>query len=84
MNCASLDIKNGFPITCPVAVQLAITPPDKRKRDLDNYIKPELDVLEASGAVENDSMVKRLSVYWTEQDKAQSGVLCTINKCSSP
>lgn len=37
-------------------------PPDRRKRDIDNIVKPIMDALEHAGAYENDNQVARLSV----------------------
>jgi crossover junction endodeoxyribonuclease RusA len=80
-NVRSIDVKNGFIYPSAVSIELAITPPDKRNRDLDNYIKPVLDVLEASGILENDNMVKRLNVFWQKADKQSAGVSCYIKEC---
>ena len=80
-NTGSINIKKGFTHPSAVSIELALTPPDKRKRDLDNYIKPVLDALEASGALENDNMVKRLNVFWRKENKERSGVFCTIKEC---
>jgi Holliday junction resolvase RusA-like endonuclease len=51
-------------ITSPVSVDLQVGVPDRRKRDLDNRIKPCLDLLEACGVIENDNLVHRLSACW--------------------
>jgi crossover junction endodeoxyribonuclease RusA len=45
-----------------VKVWLRVCPPDKRKRDLDNIIKPVLDVMQHAGLVEDDSQVVHLAV----------------------
>lgn len=37
-------------------------PPDRRRRDLDNILKPIFDVLEEYGALENDSQIDILTV----------------------
>lgn len=37
-------------------------PPDRRKRDLDNILKPLLDVIEAYGLVEDDVLIKRIVI----------------------
>ncbi len=80
-NCQKLYTQNGFMLPSAVEVELALVPPDNRKRDLDNYIKPVLDVLQGSGVVENDCMVKRLNVYWKKKSKEASGVTCVITEC---
>tara|TARA_R110002110_G_scaffold27125_2_gene99009 strand:+ start:69 stop:443 length:375 start_codon:yes stop_codon:yes gene_type:complete len=81
LNSQSIVVRKGFRLPSIVEVELALTPPDKRKRDLDNYIKPVLDVLEQSGALENDNMVKRLNVFWKKENKQLAGVFCTIKEC---
>ena len=49
---------------CELHVELFIGVPDKRKRDLDNRIKPCLDLLQASGILEDDSLIHRLYAQW--------------------
>jgi crossover junction endodeoxyribonuclease RusA len=58
---------------CPVSVEMAVGRPDKRRRDLDNIVKPCLDLLEKVGVFEDDSQVHRLNVYWG----GQKGVVTT-------
>lgn len=65
-------------ITAPVHVDFAIGVPDKRKRDLDNRIKPCLDLLELSGVLENDHLVHSLAAAWDYDLKAE--VLITIRR----
>jgi crossover junction endodeoxyribonuclease RusA len=48
----------------PVSVEMAVGRPDKRRRDLDNIVKPCLDLLERAGVLVDDSQVHRLNVYW--------------------
>jgi crossover junction endodeoxyribonuclease RusA len=38
--------------------------PDKRKRDLDNLIKPVSDLLASIGAIENDSQAEQINLRW--------------------
>ncbi len=49
---------------CELHVELFIGVPDKRKRDLDNRIKPCLDLLQASQILEDDSLIHRLYAQW--------------------
>jgi crossover junction endodeoxyribonuclease RusA len=44
-------------------------PPDRRKRDVDNTIKPTLDSLAHAGVMVNDVQVKRLTVEMFEHEK---------------
>jgi Holliday junction resolvase RusA-like endonuclease len=48
--------------TRPVSVELRVTKPDNRQRDLDNLPKAVLDALEYAAVLENDSLVKRLLI----------------------
>lgn len=50
----------------PVSISVALVKPDKRKRDLDNLMKPILDLLVEMGCIDDDSFVKRISVQWAE------------------
>lgn len=45
-----------------VSVFIRAYPPDKRKRDLDNLLKPILDVLTLSGMIEDDSLIEDLRI----------------------
>lgn len=56
-----------------VSVSVALVKPDKRKRDLDNLMKPVLDLLVEMGVIDDDSLVKRISVQW-----ADSGPGCAV------
>jgi crossover junction endodeoxyribonuclease RusA len=48
----------------PVAVTIMLVPPDKRRFDLDNRVKPVLDLLVSGGIIEGDDsrIVKRIVV----------------------
>ncbi len=46
----------------PVAVALHLYPPDRKRRDLDNVIKPVLDVLVLGGLLKDDLQVVELRV----------------------
>ncbi len=41
----------------PLAVEVDVFPPDKRRRDLDNCLKSLLDALEKGGAFHDDSQI---------------------------
>ena len=43
-------------------VEIYAFPPDRRKRDIDNIIKPVLDALEGAGVYDNDSQIDSLSI----------------------
>lgn len=49
-------------MTGRLSLSMAATPPDKRKRDLDNICKGVLDSLAKSGVYEDDSQIDELIV----------------------
>lgn len=46
----------------PIALEIDVFPPDKRKRDLDNVLKVTLDALQNAGLFDDDYQVSRLFV----------------------
>lgn len=52
------------PITVNVAVSVILYPPDKRPRDLDNYMKAAFDSLTHAGVWVDDKQIKRFEVEW--------------------
>lgn len=50
-------------ITDRMLVEIVLYPPDKRKRDVDNYNKPLLDALTQCGLWEDDSLIDQLFNY---------------------
>lgn len=52
-----------------VSVTVMVWPPDHRKRDLDNILKPVLDVLQYAGVIKDDSQVGELIVRRMEVTK---------------
>jgi len=57
------------PITVNVEVSVLLFPPDKRQRDLDNYLKALFDSLTHAGVWGDDSQIKRFNVEWGKQVK---------------
>jgi Holliday junction resolvase RusA-like endonuclease len=50
------------PLEGDISVALVVRPSDKRLRDIDNYCKPILDLLQHAGIIKNDQSVVSLSV----------------------
>lgn len=51
-------------IAVPVSVDLELWPPDRRRRDLDNYQKGLFDALTKAGVWQDDSQVWDYRVRW--------------------
>jgi len=68
-------LKNVQPIEGPVEIKIAIYPPDRRKRDIDNVLKALLDALEKGGAYRNDSQITKLVI---EKLEVQKGGTCLV------
>lgn len=50
------------PMTGRLDVSIKASPPDRRKRDLDNILKSLLDSLVFAGVIEDDSQIDQLSI----------------------
>lgn len=68
------------PIAGPVSVILDVTPPDRRRRDIDNLIKPTLDALTSAGVWSDDSQVIRLEIAWTGRIKKPGHAICMVRQ----
>ena len=49
-----------------VSVTVMVWPPDRRRRDLDNILKPILDILQYANVIKDDSQVHELIVRRNE------------------
>ena len=47
-----------------VSVSVLLHPPDRRRRDVDNYCKSLLDAMVKAGVMEDDSQVRDLRLSW--------------------
>ena len=65
--------------TGPVKVIIALTAPDQRKRDLDNFAgKALLDVLTHLGVWDDDSQVHDLHSWWADKPRKPGQAVITI------
>ena len=48
----------------PYKISINATRPDKRRRDLDNIIKPVSDLMQSIGVIKNDSDCELLTARW--------------------
>lgn len=58
--------RGTYPVDGRIGCEVILAPPDKRKRDVDNYTKGVLDALEAAGVFLDDNQVKEIVVRMTE------------------
>lgn len=65
------------PIKTPVAVSVVLHPPDARRRDCDNLLKPLLDCLVRSRVIADDARTSVVSVEakWGDQRKPAAAVI---------
>lgn len=58
---------SGVFLQDPISCTVILSPPDKRVRDLDNYMKALLDAITHSGLWEDDSLIDQLFIYRGKQ-----------------
>ncbi len=74
--CALLAGRVGQPLSGPLQVQLDLYPPDRRRRDWDNFQKGVWDALQHAGVYLDDSQVRRALIEMhNPQDKARAECL---------
>lgn len=77
---AAWDVKRAVllfgPVHGPYRLHIEAGRPDRRKRDIDNIIKPVSDSLMKGGAIKDDSDCLYVSAEWVEDLK---GVRVTIS-----
>ncbi len=63
------DLGKIEPMTGLLAVSVRLSPPDERKRDIDNLQKPLLDAMEYAGVYRNDNQVSELHTYRDDPER---------------
>ncbi|WP_394026610.1 RusA family crossover junction endodeoxyribonuclease [Desulfovibrio falkowii] len=53
-------------ITAPVMMSVLLCPPDRRRRDVDNYAKALLDSLVEAKVLKDDSQIRDLRLVWAD------------------
>jgi crossover junction endodeoxyribonuclease RusA len=80
--CAILAARGITPLAGPLAVEITVHPPDRRRRDLDNMLKALLDALQHGGAYDDDSQIVRLSIERGDVDTSGGRAVVRIVKLS--
>ena len=62
-------------ITEPCAVKIQLRFKSKRKRDVDNALKPILDCIEDARVLENDHLIHRLTISKEQADSDSIGIV---------
>lgn len=62
MVCGILAAGAVRPLAGPLAIEITVYPPDRRRRDIDNVQKSLLDALQHGGAYHDDSQIVRLEI----------------------
>lgn len=60
---AQLGSSFVLPFEAPYSITIVFYPPDKRRRDIDNMVKPLLDAITHAGIWEDDCLVNHLEIY---------------------
>lgn len=68
----------GKRIAGPFAIEIQARRPDRRKRDIDNLIKPTLDLMANMGVVDDDSECQCVEAKWVERGE---GVRVAVRPC---
>ena len=53
-------------VTGPYRLSIEAVKPDRRRRDLDNLIKPLSDLLKSVGVIEDDSDAQEIKMAWVQ------------------
>lgn len=65
----------------PYCLEITLTPPDKRLRDLGNYEKVLSDFCQSAGIIDNDSLCEELHIVWNKSEDAIPGARLILGSC---
>jgi crossover junction endodeoxyribonuclease RusA len=72
---ASLRAQRAPTLKGSYQLTISATPPDRRKRDLDNIAKPISDALKDAGVIEGDHLARRIVLEWSNAEPAKPGAV---------
>ena len=70
----------SLPLTGRLRLTIILTAPDRRRRDLDNCIKPIQDALTHAGVWVDDEQIDALIIHRDPPNKAQPGVYVAVSE----
>jgi crossover junction endodeoxyribonuclease RusA len=74
-DCSFYITRLADPMKANLQVEISVCMPDKRRRDLDNLLKPILDALGQYGVYEDDSQIVDLRIKKIEGKKGEVLIL---------
>ena len=80
VRCLASGVK---PLSGQVAMTVTLVPGDRRRRDIDNVLKPLLDALTHGGAWADDSQVKVLFIMMRDPDPKRGRCVVTIQEMAA-
>lgn len=60
------------------SIHITLWRPDNRRRDLDNLIKPILDLMKSAGVIEDDYLCIDLRIRWGKEPREDNEALVTL------
>lgn len=71
-----INIERPTPVTGCFAIEVWANPERRGRRDLDNLLKPTLDLIKLMGLIQDDSWCERVAAQWDEEgERAGKGNL---------
>lgn len=65
-------------------VDIKLTPPDRRRRDVDNSLKALLDAMQYGGVYFDDSQIVRLTIEKVQPDREESHASVVVQNLPAP